>query len=478
MLYVGALALLVVLTGSLRADFTAIRELLRRGQFQQAVQQSERELKLHPQDFQIWTLKGIALQSMGRRAESLVALRKALMLQAKFLPALQALAQVEYESGDSGARKTLQQIVALQPDPSAYAMLGVLAFEGRDCGRSVEYFAKAGAAATANPVARWQYATCLFEQGRHAEAETHFVALLATREDARVRYNLGLARFEAKRYAEAITALEPLALQDSPDADALSLLASAYEANGHTPRAVELLRRAIELHPRDERLYADLAGICLEHQSLPLGIEVMEVGAKNNPQSARIQTILGVLHDRSGQTEKAAAAYSHAIQLAPDAGFGAVAQAMTLLQMGAADEAVKLLRAQRTRGGGAMVDVALAQALLQQLPADASAHEAEALLGGTALRSDPRAQSMLAKIYLRRNQVPLATKTFEAVLALDPNDRTAAYQLMTIYQRQGRTQDVARMRLQVTRLLDSEKQAEAEAGRYRVVKAPDRNSRE
>ena len=125
-----------------------------------------------------------------------------------------------------------------------------------------------------------------------------------------------------------------------------------------------------------------------------------------------------------------------------------------------------------------MVDVALAQALLQQLPADASAHEAEALLGGTALRSDPRAQSMLAKIYLRRNQVPLATKTFEAVLALDPNDRTAAYQLMTIYQRQGRTQDVARMRLQVTRLLDSEKQAEAEAGRYRVVKAPDRNSRE
>ena len=476
---VGALALLVVLTGSLRADFTAIRELLRRGQFQQAVQQSERELKLHPQDFQIWTLKGIALQSMGRRAESLVALRKAVLLQAKFLPALQALAQVEYESGDSGARKTLQQIVALHSDPSAYAMLGVLSFEGRDCGRSVEYFAKAGDAATANPVARWQYATCLFEQGRHAEAEAHFVALLATREDARVRYNLGLARFEAKRYAEAITALEPLALQDSPDADSLSLLASAYEANGHTPRAVELLRRAIEVHPRDERLYADLAGICLEHQSLPLGIEVMEVGAKNNPQSARIQTILGVLLDRSGQTEKAAAAYSQAIQLAPDAGFGAVAQAMTLLQMGAADEAVKLLRAQRTRGGGAMVDVALAQALLQQLPANASAREgeAEALLGGTALRSDPRAQSMLAKIYLRRNQVPLATKTFETVLALDPNDRTAAYQLMTIYQRQGRTRDVSRMRLQVTRLLDSEKQAEAEAGRYRVVKAPDRPPR-
>ncbi len=203
----------------------------------------------------------------------------------------------------------------------------------------------------------------------------------------------------------------------------------------------------------------------------------MEVGAKNNPESARIQTILGVLHDRSGHAENAAAAYSRAIALAPDAGFGAVAQGMTLLRMGAAEEAVKLLRAQRLRGGGAKVDAALAQALLQQPLTEASAREAETLLSGPELQSNAGAQSMLAKLYLRRNDVLRATKALEAALTLDPDDRSASYQLMTIYQRQGRTQDVERMKSQITRLLDIEKKAEAEAGRYRVVKAPDRESR-
>lgn len=56
-----------------------------------------------------------------------------------------------------------------------------------------------------------------------------------------------------------------------------------------------------------------------------------------------------------------------------------MAQAMTMLQMGAAAEATKLLGAQRRRGGGVKVDVALAQALLQGDLTDASALEAEAL---------------------------------------------------------------------------------------------------
>lgn len=471
-----SLVLLTVVARSLWGDFATIREFLRRGQFEQALEAAERDLKVRPKDFQIWTLKGVALQSMGRRPESISALRRAVALQPKFLPALQALAQVEYESGDPAAVQTLEQVVARNADPSAHAMLGVLAFEAKDCKRSVDHFSKAGAAATENPVARWQFASCLFEQGRAAEAEIHFSDMLSVREHPGIRYNLALTRFATKRFADAIAVLEPLAREAFPDADALSLLAAAYESSGQTPRAVETLRRAIELHPKDERLYADLAGICLDHHSLAVGVEVLEVGAKNNPGSARIQTILGVLLDRSGAVEKAAAAYERAIPLAPEAGFGAVAQAMTMLQMGAAGEAVKLLRQQRTRGGGAKVDIALAQALMQQELTDASAREAEALLSPPSLRSDAKAQALLAKLYLRRNDVPRATKAFEAALAVDANDRTAAYQLMTIYKRQGQSADVERMRRLMTHVLDTEKKAEAQAGRYRVIPSPDRNS--
>ena len=71
-----------------------------------------------------------------------------------------------------------------------------------------------------------------------------------------------------------------------------------------------------------------------------------------------------------------------------------------------------------------------------------------------------------------KNDLAGAAKALEQGLELDPEDRTAAYQLMTTYRRMGRAADSARMQARVRELLDKEKQKEAETGQYRLVAAP------
>jgi tetratricopeptide (TPR) repeat protein len=438
---------------------------------------SDVELKNAPTDYRIWTLKGIALQSLARPAEALQAFHEALNLRPDFLPALQAAAQIEYQSNHPNARRTLERVVALRNEPTAHAMLGVLAFERKDCGSSAAHFEKAGGAATGNPIARRQFATCLFELSRYQEAAAQYRALLAEREDDQLRYNLGLALFNARQQNEAIAILEPLLSRTAPDADALSLLASTYEAARRTPDAVRTLKRAIEMHPRNERLYADLATLCLDHSSIATGIEVMTVGVSNIPASASMHTMLGVLYARAGDHDKAAGYYARAVELAPAAGFGAVAQAMTMLQLGAAEEAVKLLRGQRARGANAQVDLALAQALLQAGSEDRHAPEIERLLSGAASAGQPRAHTLLAKMYLRRGDTAGAARSLEAALALDPDDRTAVYQLLTIRRREGKSEEAARLQGRVRQLLEAEKAEEAAAARFQLVQAPEERRR-
>lgn len=455
--------------------FDNLKDLVRRGQFAEALAVAESILKVEPRDARVWTLKGIALQSLARPADGLAALRRALTIRPAFLPALQAAAQLEYQTGDPAARTTLEHLVALRPDPAASAMLGVLAFERKDCGESIRRFAEASAAIANQPLARRQFATCLFETRQYERAAGEFTALLAQKDDPQLRYNLGLARYRAQQFRDAVAALEPLARDPSADADALSLLASAYEANKKTPAAVATLRGALDRFPRDERLYIDLAGLCLEHHSIPLAVEVMEIGVRNLPTSPRVRTVMGLVYVRAGSSDKAAEEYRIAASLAPDAGFGAVAQGLLLLQLGAADEAVKLLRGQRARATNEKIDIALAQALLQSGAGEAELLEAERLLAPLRETSDARVYTLRAKIFLQRNDLPRAAKSLESALALDPNDRTAAYQLMTTYRKLGRAAEAARLQTRVRELLEAEKQSESDAGQYRIVAAPERD---
>jgi tetratricopeptide (TPR) repeat protein len=353
-------------------------------------------------------------------------------------------------------------------------MLGVLAYEKKDCKTAVEHFEKAGAALNGNAPALWQFGNCLYELQRPEDAAAKFKLLLAIKDHDPVRYNLGLALLDAKQPRDAAETLAPLATRSVPDSDALGLLAAAYEADKQTANALKTLRQAADLYPREERHYIDFASICMEHSALDLGIEVLEVGTRNIPKSARLHATLGALLVRAAKMDAAEREFQVAQELDPRAAYGNMGLSLALLQANQVTESIQLLRSQMAgRSDNPMLAFLLAQALLRDAaePGQPQFEEAKTLLEG-AVKQDPglaRAHGLLGKTYALAGEREKAKRELETALRLDPVDRTSAYQLALVYSQSGQKELAARWQRRVREILDWEKTTERD--RNRILRA-------
>jgi tetratricopeptide (TPR) repeat protein len=475
-------ALVLLWCHPLAAQTDAIVQALRGRQFTAALELCAKDLKAQPANAQLWLYQGIALQELGRTKEALNSFRQASRLAPKLLPALEGSAQIEYRTGDPNCRHTLEQIVALRPDSApAHGMLGVLAYEQKNCAEAVRQFESSGPQLNKNDAALWQFGNCLYRLRRPEEAAEKFTLLVALRNSDPVRYNLGLALLESKKPDQAVDVLRPLAAPQRPDSEVLGLLAAAYEAAKRTPDALNVLRRAAELYPREERHYIDFASICMEHSSLELGIEVLEVGVKNIPNSARLHATLGALLVRAGMPERGFEEFQRAQEMDPKAAYGDVGMSLALLQSDQLDESIGILRTQWARSQTSpMISFMLAEALLRvgPEPGKPAFEEAQSLLKKTVVL-DPnhaRAHGLLGKNYALAGNVPNAIKELETALRLDPGDRTSAYQLVLLYGKTGQKELSARWQQRVRELIQSDRIAETEGDRYRILKAaPERS---
>ena len=440
-------------------DVASIRDLIRSGRLAEAVEQCNRELGAAPRNAALLTLKGLALQAAGDAAGGLTALRLALTIDPRSMAALQAAAQLEFSARDPQAQERLRTILHLAPETQpARAMLATLLYEARNCPEALPLLAQL----PAEPAVRWQYGVCLFEQRQWREAASQFAALLKLREHEPTRFNLALAHYEARDYRAAMAALQPLS-----GVDARRLLAAAHQAVGETPRAIAALQTALEQHPGDERLLIDLAVLCIDHQAWPLGVEVLEAGLRRWPRSARLHTLLGVVYVRAGEMEKAQAAFRTAEEPSPagNPGLGRIGLASALMQMGLAEDAVKLLRplAAGAEGGDPRVSLTLARALVQGSDTNPAHREEAAQLLSAAVKADPAnaaAHSLLGKLLAQDRKWGPAEKSLREAVRLDGSDRAAHYQLMVLYRRTGRPALAAGAARRVQELVADERAAE------------------
>ena len=87
-------------------------------------------LRAQPDDYRMWTLQGMAYAGASSFASAAEAYRHALRLRPNYLPALEGIAQVEYQQGWPNAELHLRQLIALHPaGPTADAMLAVLEYK-------------------------------------------------------------------------------------------------------------------------------------------------------------------------------------------------------------------------------------------------------------------------------------------------------------------------------------------------------------
>src|SRR5262249_41830722 len=153
---------------------------------------------------------------------------------------------------------------------------------------------------------------------RPDDAARTFSQLLAfAPQDPRPRYDLAVAQLEAHNTKDALETLQPLLAAHDPDSDVLDLAASAYEEQGDTPKAVELLHQAIVKSPDKARYYVDFATISFNHQSFQVGVDMVSAGLKRLPNSAQLYVARGILYIQLSQYEKGEADFQTATRLDP-----------------------------------------------------------------------------------------------------------------------------------------------------------------
>jgi len=394
------------------------------------------------------------------------------------LPALEGAAELEYSAGSRRAAPLLDRIVQLHPEnPTAHAMLGVLEYRRHDCGSAVRHFRAAKETISAQPAALAQFGTCLADLQQFEEALPVFQRVLDLQPaDSRSRYNLAVIQLSAHHPQDAITTLRPLLEVSQPDADVLDLASSAYEQAGDTPTAVGLLRQAIVIDPKKVKYYVDFATISFAHQSFQVGVDIMNVGLKENPRSAPLYVARGVLYIQLGQYDRGEADFESANKIDPRQTSAAVAEGLAQVQQSNLEEALVTVRLQlKNHPQDAFLYYVEAQALFQQNgdPASSEFRQAlEAAKRSVQLRTDfVLARDLLSSLYLKSGEVAQAIAHSRRALLENPSDQEALYHLIQALRKskdKGIQDDLPALVKRLAVLREESRNSEAAENRYKL----------
>lgn len=424
---------------------TEIESAIRVGDFNKAVELAQVALQQSP-NAQIWTLDAIALSRMGRANEALKAYDAALEMSPDSLPALEGAAELEYKAASGRAATLLNRVVRLQPNnPTAHAMLGVLAYKRHDCGSAAEHFRASADAISSQPVALTEYGSCLMNLQKPAEALPIFQRLLDLQpDDAHARYNVAVVRLSVHDAQGTISTLQPLLQTAQPDPDVLDLASAAYEENGDTPTAVKLLRQAIVQNPHGIRYYVDFSMISFVHQSLQVGVDMLNVGLKANPTAAPLYITRGILYVQLGQYDNGKADFEQANRLDPQQTSGTVAEALTQLQQSNLRQALSTVCSELAKHpDDAFLYYLKAVILTQQgvVPGTGGFDEAlDAAKESVRLRPDfVLSRDLLSNLYLKSGDFQKSIAESRRALHYNPSDRDAVYHLIRALQKSSDT---------------------------------------
>lgn len=464
--------------GPAQDEIARISDALRSRNFTEALALSKAALTQRPDDYRIWTLRGIATAGTGDLPRALSAYQHALRLDPNYLPALEGAAQSEFQMGDDSARAPILKILDQRPDdPTSHAMLGVLDYKKNNCPDAVAHFQKAAAAIASQPAALSEYGSCLAVLNRDEEAATAFAQALAidpSRTGA--RYNLALAQWNAQDGDSALTTLQPL-IETQPEEDAATLGAEILESKGETERAIILLRKAILTNPKRVDAYLQFAALSYDHASPKVGIDILNAGLAQLPREAKLYLVRGVLLIQLGEFTRAADDFASANRIDPQLQFLEVAEGLVQSQEHKPAEALARFRAAvNAHPDEAYAQYLLAEALMDEGKSKGSPEYEEEVRAATrAVELDPHlvaAHNLLGAIYLENEQMDLAIKHSRAALALDPNDQQAVYHLIIALRNSDQKDEVPSLLKRLLQLRADKKSDQMAKKRYRLYEVP------
>ncbi|MFN7994325.1 MAG: tetratricopeptide repeat protein [Bryobacteraceae bacterium] len=514
MLFAGAIHAAVTCAGT---PFDCAMGALTRHDTAAAVATLREYLKSEPDNLKARNLLGIALLEGGQTKESAGEFRKALAQAPAFYPARKNLAVAQFTLGEfDHAKRNFEQVLEQHAeDPVSHLYLGELTFRSHDRELAARHFAKAGSSIGNIPAFTVHYAECLVEGKHIADAAEVLGKLPAT--DASAHFAAGMVLARAGAYAEAASFFRQ-AEQGTPDpypagyneafsylqsgqhqnvvdavnrmlrggmskGELLNLQASAYLKLNQVQNAYDSLRRAVQLSPGDESNYIDLANMCLDHDNFDLALDILNIGLKNIPDSARLRIHRGAMLAMSGKLPDAESDFQFAADLLPDAGLPRVALCLIWMHSGDLPKAIATLRQRDSRNTTDFtIPFLLGQALTRQGAERGSPEEQEAVQAfEKAVKLNPdyaSARAELGKILLRKGEDGRAITELEKALSLDPQDRTAAYQLAQVYRKKGQLQRAAELRARVSDLNARDRDQDLRRAMVKIVRESANNGQQ
>lgn len=378
---------------------------LRAGDLDRAVAGFESLWKSNPEDAQLATSIGGALDSTSHHGEATVWYQRALTAQPGFEPALKNLAMNDAVRGKFSAAATLlRQLLRNDPgNPEATYNLGLISLRLRQYREAVEAFRKVQDAPN---------------------------SLLPA---AQVRLGEANALFHLGRYASVV---DLLSKSGRPaDDTGFVLLGSAQALSGNLPAAVRTFQDAAASFPNDPQVYFRLALIFSEGRRDQEAQTVLASGLKQIPNSPLLQYAQAVLYEIADKDDEATRWAEQSLS-----GDNRQPEVWGLLgtlydRRRRTDDALKAYRKALALGAGAYTGAKYAE-LLIRLERYGQA-ETELLNLDRRFPQDERVNRAFGKLYRARNDFSRAEVYLRRAVRLDSSDPQAHYMLAQVLQHLG-----------------------------------------
>ncbi len=475
--YICLAALLIVATALAQVandHLAPITAALRDQQFDKSLELLRPVLEQSPGDSRLWTMQGIAYSGLGKKTDALASFRKALKFSPDNILALHGAAQIEYDMGSAAGIPLLQHLLHLQPgDMTSHAMLAVLEYQRGNCSAAIPHFQKAAALFESRLPALHAYTTCLARLKQFDKAAAIFQQALALNSDRRERQVLASLQLMAQKPHDALATLDPL-LTASPDAATLDLASAAYEEVHDTDKAVDALRQAILLDPRNVSLYVQFATIAAKHQSFQIGINVVNDGINLVPNAAPLYFARGVLYVQLAEYDEAEEDFGKAYELDPNQSLTVAAQGLAAMQRNDLSHALDDVQKKLARKPDDPILLYMQADVLTQEGAAPGSPEFQ-----IALRSAKKAvvlrpslgpaRGVLAKLYLQDGHYAEAAIQCRKALEINPKDQTALYHLIQALRKSDKSQEISDLLKRLALLRQDATKEEREQYRYKLV---------
>lgn len=396
--------------GQLDASLLQARLSAALGHADQARQQVQKLLELHPRHAATWLLQGELLSADAGSAEQAGAsMRKAIEMDPRLADAHAKLIVLLLRQGDMpGASTAVSAMGKALPNSSQTLYLQALvAYVQNDHVRARERLQLLQF--DDNPRLLAMAGTVESRLGNLVQADALLSKSLQLKPDEdRPRRELALVHLQRGQPERALATLDKLLARDSKDAEAWRLAGQAYARQGNFARADEAFRQVKRLQPGDKSVAIDSARVLMARGQVENGLRELEAAARADDKRV------------SAELEMVSA---HMVRKDPASALVAVEGIARKLPQSPLPD---LMKGQIQVAGG-------------NLPAARAAFEA-ALAKDASLFA---AAQGLAELDLRQQQPDQAKRRFTALLDKDPKSSRAMLALAAVVRRSAGRADEA-----------------------------------